>query len=203
VPASDQDIKDTGAPTRLFNAAASLGDTVTRLILAHISKEMAQQNGRARAIGSVMYDNLARSVIELKKSESLSGRGVLVTGFFPTKVNAGYPDDPFGVRVTYHPETQQPERFERMDVRDIPDLRDRLPLNDRLLDLLRTGARTTPEIAQEFELSAAATTKMLKRRKEVTEVYRGNGRGNPSKWGLAVPQNRNANITETDDEWWQ
>ena len=207
VPASDQDIKDTAAPTRLFNAAASLGDRVTRLILAHVSKEGAKEQGRARAIGSVMYDNLARSVIELRKSESLSKRNVLVTGFFPTKVNNGYRDDPFAIRVNYDPETHQPTRFERIDIRTVPDLRERLPVGDRLTDLLRTGSRTTTEVAEELGVTSGAAVKILKRRDGIIEIIRGGGKGKPSLWGLSAEPRPTAADTPTetdeDEKWWE
>jgi hypothetical protein len=207
VPASDLEIKDTAAPTRLFNAAASLGETVTRLFLAHMTKEQASAaNGRARVMGSVMYDNLARSVWELRKSETSPARGEMTTGFFHTKINGGGYEDPFALKIHYDAMTRQPTRFERVDVRSIADLRERLPVRDRLADLLRQGSRTTTEIAAELGVTPGAAVKYLKRRDGIIEIVRGGGKGKPSLWGLSAeppPNNPEATNEQSDDEWWQ
>jgi hypothetical protein len=189
VPASGDDIKDTSAPRQLFNALRSLGDGVTRLVLAHMSKaEAERETGRARALGSVMYENLARSVWELRKSEH-GGGDALVVGLFHRKINGGRLRPPFALRIVYGT-NEQPAAVERADLREYPDLADRMPMTDRLRDLLRMRARTTTEIAEELGVTATAALNMLKRRPDMQQVSAGGGRGNPSVWGLAAPDDR-------------
>lgn len=185
VPASGDDIKDTLAPRQLFNALRSLGDGVARLVLTHLSKSEAERTqGRARALGSVMYENLARSVWELRRSDH-GGAGELVVGFFHQKTNGGQLRDAFALRVRYG-EDERPLRVEPVAIVAYPDLEERLPVKDRLHGFLASGERTTPEIAERLGVSAAAALRILKRRPDVIQLSPGGGRNNPATWGLAA-----------------
>lgn len=195
VPASGDEIKDTAAPRQLFNGLRSLGDGVTRLVLAHMSKaEAEKESGRARVLGSIMYENLARSVWEMRRSE-FGKPGELVIGLYHRKMNGGRLRQPMGYRVLFG-EDEQPYRFERVDLNDYQDLHDRLPEKDRLKDFLRTGARTTKEIAEHLGKSQNAARMYLRRHPDITRLSSGGGTGINSLWALRAPE-------PTDDLPWE
>lgn len=183
VPAAGDDIKDTAAPRQLFNGLRALGDDVTRLVLAHMSKaEAEKESGRSRVMGSVMFENLARSVVEVRVSDH-AGPNELVTGLFHRKFNGGRLREPFALRLTFGPHGQ-PLGYERVDLRDYPDLEDRLPQRRRIEDLLSSGARTTREVADALGITVDAASKALRRSEHVIQLSAGGGRGNTARWGL-------------------
>lgn len=205
VPASGDEIKDTGAPKYLFNGLRSLSENMASLVLAHMSKSEAEKdNGRARVMGSVMYENLSRSVWEGRPSAS-APPDVLVTGLFHRKMNGGRKRTPFAIRVLYD-EDELPRRFERADVKEYPDLEERLPPKDRLHDLLRFGPQTTKDIAAALGMTDEGARQML-RRAGMEQISGGRGRGNAALWQLpATGPDRNlgpAEGTQKDDRWWE
>ncbi len=203
VPASGGDVKDTEAPKLLFNALRTLG-AAGRVVLAHMSKSEAdRETGRARALGSIMYENLARSVWELRASDH-GGDYELVVGFYHRKQNGGRLRKPFCLRIVYGAD-EQPERIERADLRDYPDLEDRIRPGDRLKDALTRRAHSTTEVARLLGKSNEATTKLLLRHPTVIQLSPGGGRGNPATWGWLTPEevpDDAEKVTKDSDDWW-
>lgn len=193
VPATGDDIKDTGAPRALFAGLRSLGDSVTRLVLAHMSKaEAEREQGRARVLGSVMFENLARSVWEMRASEN-AGEDEIVVGLYHRKMNGGKRQTPFALRVLFDPETEQPFTIQRVTMKDYPDLDDRRPRGDRLVELLSRGQHSTKEVADHLDLTPEAASKMLRRRSDIRQLSSGGGQGKAAIWGLATER----------ETWWQ
>jgi AAA domain len=194
VPASGDDVKETTAPARLFAGLRSLGELAT-LLLAHMSKaEAEKERGRARVIGSVMYENLSRSVWEARVSEAAGAEHVV--GLYHRKFNGGRRREPFALRVRYD-DDELPAGFERVDLRDYPDLEERVSPQTRLYDVLRHGPRTTAEVAEALGVSVAGARKQLTRYGMHAEGG-GRGRGNAASWSLPDQ----APLKPEDDRWW-
>ena len=190
VPASGDDIKETGAPRGLFSGLRAMGDDLASLLLAHMSKaEAEKEQGRSRVMGSVMFENLSRSVWEGRPSEHANGEHII--GLFHRKFNGGRKRSPFALRIRYDAD-ELPMGFDQVDIRDYSDLADRLPTYDRLHELLRAGPKTTKEIAEDLDKPQRAVLKFLKRQESIQQVRTGGGPGNPALWGLKA----------NEDRWW-
>lgn len=185
VPASDDEINDTRAPRQLHSALRSLGPDVTPLVLAHMTKADAEKStGRAKMLGSGMYDNLARNIWEVRKSEMAGEQHVL--GLFHRKGNNSQLRRPFALSIEYGGSDCLPRSVHLAELRRYSDLAERLPAYDRLTDILRSGDSTTVEIADRLGLTQREAVRLLERNEQVRQTYRGGGRGNPSRWGLAA-----------------
>lgn len=146
---------------------------------------LTRRNGKIAIQGnSVMYENLARSVWEMRRSNDAESNE-LVVGLFHRKMNGGRLRDPFALRVLYG-EDEQPYRFESVRIEDYPDLNERLPAGDRLRDLLAQGIKSTSDLSELLDKPTNTVLKMLKRRSDVVQIGGGRGRGNISQWGLRL-----------------
>jgi hypothetical protein len=182
IPAASDDIKDAASARALFNALRGLGDSVARLALTHLAKSEAErEHGRARSIGTIMFENLSRSVWELRRSD-LASADASTVGFFHRKSNVGARRDAFAVRITYGADGQ-PSGIDSQDPALFADLEARLPIPVRLTSYLSEGERTTKEIADHLELSERHARRILRASAAVFETAPG-GPNRPSKWGV-------------------
>jgi hypothetical protein len=184
VPAVGGEPKDAAPIAALFNTLRSLGAGVTSHVIAHMSKaEAGREQGRARAYGSVFVENLARSVWELRVSEANSYEGSVTVGLYHRKANVGALKKPFGLEVAFD-ETGSPAAFTRVDVRDVADLADRLPLTQRIREALKSGRRSTAELVTMLNATDGAIRKAASRMDDVRGMGGSQGRGNASVWEL-------------------
>ena len=199
VPASGDDIKESASPRLLFNGLRALSEEMASLVLAHMSKAEAEKDqGRSRVMGSVMYENLSRSVWEGRPS-ALAPPDTLVTGFYHRKMNGGRRRNPFALKVHYG-EDELPRAFERVDLRAYRDLDDRRQEKDRLYDFLRYGPRTTKDIADALGMTTEGARKAC-RRLGMEQIGGGRGAGNAAMWQLPLPGDSPTPEPE-DETWW-
>ncbi len=150
-PACGAEPEGADAAIRAMNAMRSFGPTVTRLVLAHVSKASAEQrSGPLRPFGSVFVQNLARSVWELRRADD-DGSDDLVLGLYHRKVNRGRLYPALALRLSFA--TPGTLTFSAADMAQQPDLAERLSLPQRLLRILHAGARTLPELGDETAAS--------------------------------------------------
>ncbi len=178
--AADGNLIDQDVTTRLTNAARSLGPNVTRLLVAHISKEAAgQKSGRARAFGSTFIEAAARSVWEVRKSDSGEDDS-LKLGLFHTKVNSGKLCRPVGLELRF---SQGAVAFEPHNVNEDKELAGYNSLPARIREVLKSGAHPVEQIAEALEAKPDTVYKNLRRMSDVFEVERGR-KGQPATYGL-------------------
>jgi hypothetical protein len=206
VPASGDDVKETGAAKYLFNGLRSLSESMASIVLAHMSKAEAERDsGRARVMGTVMYENLSRSVWEGRPSTE-AAENTLVSGWYHRKFNGGRRRSPFAIQVVYD-DDDLPRGFERVDIRDYPDLDERRPTRDRLTEFLGRSKRSTKEIADFLGMEVDKARRMLKNRRDVLQLSQGGGRNNDAIWGLCVLHEATDTAATTgaavgEDRWW-
>lgn len=152
-----------------------------RLVLAHVSKAVAQQtNGRGRVLGSVMFENLARSVWEMRHEEG--GDGVAI---FHRKSNIGPHQPEIAYRQIWN-DAEKSYRIQEVDLMETSDLQQFANLRERLQVALRKGAKKTSELAEMTDTDPDTILRSIKRWHEFTRLPGPAGRGHEATWGLAV-----------------
>lgn len=184
-PASGGEQEKADATIRALNALRALG-AVTVVVISHVTRQVAdQERGHGKPFGSVFVENLARQCWEVRKAASRTG-ATLDLGLFCTKVNEGQPPGPFGCRLTWDTEARW-VRLGRTDIHDDPELIAHGSAVDRILALLREGARPTNEIAEALVIPVGTVRGTLKRLKDAGQVEvlsSGFGRGANVSWAL-------------------
>lgn len=176
-----------GSDATMPTVAAVRSLALPCLALAHVSKVMADQKGAGRVYGSVFNSNLARNTWELKRAEQ-SEASEAVIGCYHRKINDGRPRPPFGLRFRFDGE-DGPVTLCAVPLADRPDLLQKLPLKQRITNVLKPGSLTTEEIAEATGAPATQVTARLRelcKQERVVKVDDGGGRGNPAKWGLSA-----------------
>jgi AAA domain-containing protein len=176
---AEPDVAD--ALVRAFNALRSFG-TVTRLVLAHMSKAAIEAKGIAKPYGSVFAFNLSRNIWQLQRAEGDDGAAEMVIAAYHRKSNAGPLLPPMGFRFQFG------ERMTTLHAHDIgqaPDLAARASLAFQIQKALTGGAKTAAELAEAIDAregSVAAKLRDLKSKGKVIRLDSGpDGRG---RWGL-------------------
>jgi len=129
------------AAVELFRAIRTL-PSVTTLIIAHTSKDT--ESKRKRVYGSVFYENLARSIWEVKKSQEPDDNQMIVS-LKQTKANRRT-ELPIGLQYTFDDDTNTID-VSKIDLATT-SLANQLPLSFQIRDLLRDGPIGTIEIAE-------------------------------------------------------
>jgi hypothetical protein len=180
-PASGSEPEGSDAAVRTLDALGSL--PCTRLVLAHVSKQMAEDPSRpARPYGSVFVQNLARSTIEAKKAEAVADDCMTVT-YYHRKSNRGGLVRPFALEWMFDPSGAVGVRHAEPDLQTSG-------LTPRLLGALRYGQQTVAALADELGTPGDTIRKTLHRLENRGTVTRFSdsvgGRGKESLWGLAL-----------------
>jgi hypothetical protein len=166
---------------RTFNVLRSCG-TVTRLVLAHMSKAAIEAKGAAKPYGSVFAYNLSRNIWLLQRSETDDGAGEMIIAGYHRKSNAGPLLAPTGLRFQFHPAMTT---LHAHDIGQVTDLAAKASLAFRIQSALTGGAKTAAEVAEAIdakEVSVAAKLRELKSKRKVIRLSDSEyGRG---RWGL-------------------
>jgi AAA domain len=202
-PACGPEPETAGSVVPCLLALRSLATTV--LIIAHVSKSAADAKAPARPFGSVFVQNLARSVIEARGSESEGDSRDLVVTFFHRKVNSGARRPPSALRFEFAPSgviTISPGSPDSSGA-SVPF---------RILQALKSGPKKPGQLAEELDEPAPSIKKNLQRLENRDAVMRipgheAGGRGKEQEWALVT--NRDANrdtdpfavpVCERDDD---
>ncbi len=136
---------------------------VTCLSIDHIAK------GEGKTpFGSIYKRNIARSAFKIKHSQN-PGEKDLYLALFHDKMNEGPRQKPIGFHLHFEGDDQILERiiFERLNVVDVPELAEELPMRDRIKELLKHGARLVDDIAEEFDKPLSTINTTLYRNKAI------------------------------------
>jgi hypothetical protein len=140
---------------RYFRAVRQIGGG--SLHAAHISKA---ENGDQKPFGSAFWHNGGRATWFVKQAEASAGTDVLQIGLFNRKSNLGRLRPPLGFSVSF---TEETTIFRRTDVADSPDLAGKLTMHQRMTHLLKHGALTVTQIAEELEVDVNTVTQTVNR----------------------------------------
>jgi hypothetical protein len=174
-PACGAEPEGADAAVRAFSALRSLG--VSRLVVAHVSKVMADQRaGASRPFGSVFVQNLARNVGEVRKAED-DGDDALVIAVNHRKFNGGRLFPPFCLRFEVKPDATT---LHGHDIGKHADLLARTSLTFRIKKALTAGARSVPELMEETGGTKDTIDRTLRRWREKGTVIR----VDDGRWGL-------------------
>ncbi|RJO60357.1 MAG: hypothetical protein C4542_09705 [Dehalococcoidia bacterium] len=198
-PASGGNLREEETAIAAMNALRSLGTTC--LVLAHVAKHdpLPGANGSSRPtpLGSVMFQNLARSTWELRKSDSAEA-STLQLGLYHRKSNRGRIEPrPIGLTFGFEGGIGTGQTLmvtpRNLDVGDVAELAARGSISFRLQSALREGARTTTELADELGCKEDTVYRVLRRRTDLfTLIEGGQGRGKSSMWGLLAVERKEA-----------
>jgi len=128
---------------RYFRAVRQIGGG--SLHVAHINKGEA---GDQKPFGSAFWHNGARSTWFVKQDEGSAGSDVLQIGLFNRKSNLGRLRPPLGFSISFGEDTTT---FHRTDVGASPDLASKLTIRQRMAYLVRGGAMTIKQLAEEID----------------------------------------------------
>jgi hypothetical protein len=190
-PATGANLND---PEPVIAFMAAMRDlNATKLVLAHISKGAALNGGseRGRTFGSVFFENLSRSVWEVRSD---TDSNPIDLAFFHRKANLGRKTRPFGLSLSFD-DVVGSAIFRQADLSAMPALAEHAPLSIRVGAALRQGNMSTGELASELGVSRGSLSKSLYRDAKRNAVVKmpsseKQGRGQESYWGLPADKDR-------------
>lgn len=177
-PACGAEPESADAAVRAMNALRSL--PATRLVIAHMSKQAAdQERGSARPFGSVYVQNLARSVIEVRGHQD---GDTLDVSCYHRKVNAGARAKAVGFRFAFDSEGHITVRGHDADL-------SRAGIPAQILDNLKAGPKTGTTLAELIDADHGSIHRALSRmanRDIVALTGTKGGRSKETLWGLRL-----------------
>jgi Sigma-70, region 4 len=129
--------------------------------IAHVSKG---EHSDQKPFGSAFWHNGARSTWFVQSAERAGEQHVLRLGFFNRKANLGPIQSPVSLIVRFSADRTE---FQRAEITDTPDFEEKLTVRQKMIYLLRRGARTQAEIASQINAKADTVRKTINRAKEV------------------------------------
>jgi hypothetical protein len=150
---------------RYFRAVRQIGGG--SLHIAHISKA---ENADQKPFGSAFWHNGARSTWYAERVNDDQNSDTLSLGLFNRKANLGRLRAPIGFTITF---TEDRTTFRRSDVADNPDLAAKLTVRQRMAYLLRGGAMTMEQLAEEIDAKPETIERTAYRNKGLFIVMEG------------------------------
>ena len=185
--AAGREPEGADASTRTMNDLRTLGDHVTRHVVAHVAKTGLDTLGVGHVYGSVFNENIPRNVYELRRTTDAADDEQLVLACYHRKANESRLHPPFGLRFTLSPEDTPAENktivVEACPLGEAPDLLARASLVQQLKAALSNGGKTIPALAVELDAKEDTLDKALRRHPTLfTQLP---GEKSPYRWGLA------------------
>lgn len=166
------DINQPGPVNDFFTAVNQLG--VTTLLVHHQPKDELIKN--KSPIGSQYFEANARSVWHIERGEGSEDEFMVMIRH--TKSNDSALHRPMGLKVQFsHTPEGKSVLFGLSDLRD-SEFASKLPLRDRMAELLRRGPLTVPEMANALGESQATIRTRANESKRLFQKLPG------EKWGL-------------------
>lgn len=156
------DGRDSGfeGATDFFRALRQFA--VGSLNIAHIPK-IVDQGKDAQIFGSVFFRHGARSIWFIERAQENPDNQIRF-GLYQRKNNLGKQLPPRGYALIFDPHRT---RLEPIDVESVDELCAQLPLKDRMVRLLRSGARSVKELAEDLNTTEGAIRAMASRHASV------------------------------------
>lgn len=191
--AAGREPEGADASTRTMNDLRTLGDHVTRHVIAHVAKSGLDVQGTGHVYGSVFNENIPRNVFEIRKDADPAD-DELTLMVFHRKANESRLHPPFGLRFILSPEDTRPEdktiTVESCSLRDAPpDLLARVSLSQQIKAVLAHGGKSIPALAVELNAKEGSVKQAVHRLRDrrppvVVRLPADNDKG-PILWGLA------------------
>lgn len=156
---------------RLTSAVRSLG--VTPLLIDHIPRDGEEP------FGSVYKINSARLVWRFRRQQE-AGEDEIRVGLFNTKANLSRLHRPLGWRVRFD-NAAETTTFTRIDPADVPEFHPGLPIGERILATLRSGALPASELAKSVAGREETVDRILRRLRQRGKVIQVG-----DAWGLVA-----------------
>jgi hypothetical protein len=128
------------------------------LHIAHVNR---QETGDDRPFGSTFWHNSARATYNIKASDD--GADGLTVALFHRKANLGRRLQPFGISVTFEADRTV---LKRCDLAETEGFAEKLSVRQRMQSLLKSGALTIAQIADELGVAVNTITVTVKRGSE-------------------------------------
>jgi hypothetical protein len=149
------------------------------LSVAHVNRS---ETGDQKPFGSAFFHNSARATWFVKATGSTAG---LTLGIFNRKNNLGERQAPFVLNVTFGDHVT----IQGADITAGEDLRQPVPLPQRLVALLKGGARNREEIAKEFiDVKPDSVRRTLDREIKAGRIVKLPDTSGTERYGIAVRQ---------------
>lgn len=158
------DLNAAEPATRFFQALRQL--SVTSIIVAHPPKDSVTKT--QSIYGSGFFRYLARSVWECKRVQEV-GENEMAIGLFHRKANYSQLFTPLGFRIQF---SDTSITVQAQDIRDMEELGQHLPSSMRIINVLRGGAMTTEEIAEELDITKGTIQVNLSRLRDKGRVVK-------------------------------
>ncbi len=139
-----------------FRALGQLG-SLGSLHLAHMNRS---EQGDQKPFGSGFWHNSARSTWFLKRTNPDSDTSSLAVAFYHRKANMGALRQAIGMKIDFQGKDVS---IKPTDVMDYSELAEKTSVNQRMVGLLKQGALTIPEIAEELGEKADTVSKNIRR----------------------------------------
>jgi hypothetical protein len=127
------------------------------LHIAHVNRS---ETNDQKPFGSTFWHNGARSTWFVQAIESAGNNTNLRLGFFNRKANLGPLCPAVSLTINFGAERTE---FIRGEIADVPELAEKLSIRQRMLHLLKRGARTPEEIAEELGEQPESVKKAIRR----------------------------------------
>lgn len=177
-PACGPEPDGADAVVRTMTALRSFAPA-TRLVLAHVTKQAAEQrSGLVKPFGSAFVFNLARNIWELRKADEDGGADLVIAAFH-RKSNAGRLYPPLGFRFTFH---DGMTTLHAHDIGQAPDLLARTSLAFQIQKALALGAQSDADLIEATSSTKGTVTRTLRRLRTAEKVIH----LDDGRWGLPV-----------------
>lgn len=139
---------------RYFRAVRRIGPG--SLHVAHVNKS---DTGDQKPFGSTFWHNGARSTWFAKRTEANPGAKIEI-GLYNRKANLGPLLSAVGFELDFSAESTQ---IRRISVSRVPELASKLPIRQRITDVLRGGALSAGEIAERIDEDVESVRRTVRR----------------------------------------
>jgi hypothetical protein len=179
-PATADELEAAHAAIRVMGALREL--PCTRMVLAHVSKAIANaQNGRARTMGSIQFDNQARSMWEMRKEE-----GASEIALYHRKSNIGPHQETIVYRQVWN-DQDHTFKAEATTLSDTVSLQEFTQPRERVrlaIDESDRKRMTVKELATRVGLKEDTLARYLRRWPEFVNFTPKGGSGKEAYWGI-------------------
>lgn len=190
-------VKDDDVASEIMNVVRRWKSCTTFLV-GHVPKFDAHGDGKTAAtiIGSVVFENMARQVWELRKSGDIPRDQGMAIGLYDRKRNRGIEKPPVGLRLHFEGDPDFPTaiRFGGWSVDGDPTLAQGLAFHERVLAIIRRmGAMDKTGLAAETgesEEKCRKAAQYLVGRGKLAAGGGGRGAGNKTMYAMPAPRYR-------------
>jgi hypothetical protein len=168
--AAGDDLNKMAVATAYFRTLRQLNTTT--ISLAHTSKD--RESKSKSILGSVLWEAGARSVWECRGQEDENSLDIAL---FHRKANLSRKSAPLGYKIGY--KNDLPVEINWHDPKNVVEFVERMSVNQRILNALKDGVKTTKELIVNLEVKENNISQATRRLKNAGKIM-----GDKNGWGL-------------------